>query len=314
MSIGHVLLIVKKTKGNFTFDFIVYSTIFTILKKKSMKKTFLFATLLFASLFATAQNTQKLFRQEYGVAQSSVYDNGHSLVKYKGSGFQFRIGNERDKTKNFAQFENTFAWIPLNSTVKNANYAHGATEINDRMGFTYLRKLAKTADKSFKIAVGGTAFFDLNYREYGSIAAGKSNNVFSWDINLGLQAVGRVTRDFAFKNRSFSASYQLGLPVLAYNHRPSYLGIPPIEANFEGKDNPGANWNSLGRVTTINSKYFYLNQQINLDKINANGNRIRLSYTWNYSNNGFASHRYQNIISGISIGVLTNFSKNKTNI
>jgi hypothetical protein len=278
-----------------------------------MKKSFIFATLLFVSILATAQNTQKFFRQEYGLAQSSVYDNGHSLVKYKGTGFQFRIGNERDRTKNFSQFENTFAWIPLSSTVKNENYGHGATEMNDRLGFTYLRKLAKTADKTFKISVGGTAFFDLNYRQYNSIAVGKSNNVFSWDVNLGLQAVGRVTRDFEFKNRSFSASYQLGLPILAYNHRPSYLGLPPIGANFQGKDLPGADWNSLGRMTTIGSKYFYLNQQINLDKISANGNRIRLGYNWNYSNNGFASRRYQNIISGISIGILTNLSKNKTN-
>jgi hypothetical protein len=91
------------------------------------------------------------------------------------------------------------------------------------------------------------------------------------------------------------------------------LGTPPIDANFEGKDLPGADWSSLGRVTSIGRKYFYCNQQINLDKISANGNRIRLGYTWNYSNNGFASHRYQNIISGISIGILTNLSKNKTN-
>jgi hypothetical protein len=279
-----------------------------------MTKTFIFAALLLSSLFATAQNTQKFFRQEYGIAQSSVYDNLHSLVKYKGSGFQFRIGNDKDKTKSFSKFENAFAWIPLSTTVKNVNYGHSADQLNNRMGYTYLRKMAKPIGNSFYVAVGGTAFFDLNYRSYNSLIVGKANNVNSWDINLGLQATGKISKDFEFKNRSFSASYQLGLPILAYNHRPSYLGIPPIEANFEGKDGAGADWNSLGRVTSIGSKYFYLNQQINLDKINANGNRIRLSYTWNYSNNGFISHQYQNIISGISIGVLTNFSKNKTTI
>lgn len=279
-----------------------------------MTRLIILAGLLSTSLTVSAQDTQKFFKQSYGVASSTVYDNLHSLVKYKGTGVQLNLGNEKDKAKRFSQFENTFAWIPLRSTVENENYAGSATQINNRTSYTYLRKLLKKESIPFNIAVGAATFLDVNYRTYSNLITGKANNANSWDINLGLQAVAKASKNFEFKNRSFSASYQLGLPLIAFNHRPDYIGLPPIESIFEGKDDVGVDWKGLGRTTTIGSKYFYLNQQIMLEKIKSNGNRIRLAYNWNYSNNGFARHRYQNIISGISFGFVTNLSKNSSNI
>jgi hypothetical protein len=268
-------------------------------------------TFCLVSFAANAQTKQKWFRQEYGVAQSAVYDDGQSLVKYKGTGTQLHIGNDRETTKSIVQFDNVFVWTPLSAQIDNAKYGTDAQQGNYRISYSYLRKLPKTQDNAVKFAVGGSVSGDFNMRFYTALA----NNVISWDINLGLNAVGRAQYDFQWGKHSFSTTYQLGLPILTYNHRPNYLGYFPIGAGFEGKAGTSAPWSELGRtVLGVNGNYFYLTQQINLDKILQNGNRVRLGYNWQYSNNGFATHRYQNILSGLSIGILTNISKmNKTN-
>lgn len=262
--------------------------------------------LLMAGFQTNAQTAQKWFRQEFGFAHSNVYDNGQSLAKYSGSGLQLNLGGETERPKIYTKLDNTLIATLLNANIANDKYATRATQIQGMMSYAYLRKLWKTQDSFLKLSFGASVFVNANVRNYSAL----SNNTFSWDGNVGLNVIGKVQHDFLFKNKSFSMSYQLGLPVVAYNLRPNYIGFIPISAVVEGENGKNLNWQSLGRfVGGINSKYLYLNQQINLDKINANGNRLRLSYTWNYANNGFASHRYQNLTGSLSIGILTNFSK-----
>jgi hypothetical protein len=266
---------------------------------------FILAIALFSSANLSAQTKQKWFRQAYGVAQSAVYDNGQSLIKYKGTGIQLHIGNDNERPKSIMQLDNALIWTPLSGVVKDAKYAVDAQQANYRFSYTYLRKLSKTQDNDFKIAVGGSASLDANARFYPI-----QNNVVSWDINLGLNVVGRAQYDFRLGRHSLSASYQLSLPLLTYNHRPNYLGNFPVSVAFDGKEGTSTNWSELGRtVVGVNSKYFYLTQQINVDKLLHNGNRLRLGYNWQYSNNSFADHKYQNILSGLSFGILTNISK-----
>jgi hypothetical protein len=283
------------------------------MKKYTLQNIFYRYSLVLLPLFlaqnAKAQTKQSWFRQAYGVAFSTVYDDGHSFVQHHGTGLQIHIGSEKDRPKSYSQFDNALMWTPLSTKGVDAKYATSAQQGNVRIGYTYLRKLSKTPIEALKFAVGGSAYLDVNARIYSAL----SNNIFGWDANLGLNVVGRAERDFQFKNRSFSISYQLGLPLLTYNHSPNYLGFFPISSGFEDKGGQSIDWFSLGRlVAGINGNYFYLNQQINLDKINDNGNRIRLSYDWRYANNGFATHRYQNILSGFTFGILTNFSKKTT--
>jgi hypothetical protein len=274
-------------------------------KSNTFNCLFIWAILLFTSPHVHAQTKQKWFRQELGVAQSAVYDNAHSLIKYKGTGAQLHIGNDYERPKSISQFDNAFIWTPLTGQVKDVRYEPTAQQANYRISYAYLRKLAKTQGNSVKIAVGGSVSSDVNARFYPI-----QNNLVSWDINLGLNIVGRAQYDFQLKRHSFSMTYQLGLPLLTYNHSPNYLGSLPLSAGFEGKAGTGTNWSALGRgVVGVNSNYFYLTQQINLDKIMHNGNKIRLGYNWQYANNGFVGHKYQNILSGFSLGVLTNFSK-----
>lgn len=275
-------------------------------------KTYIFYLLLLLPLLsgfqANAQTKQKWFRQEYGFAHSTVYDNGQSLAKYTGSGLSLNLGSETDRPKSYTKLDNALMVTFLNAKIANDKYATNAQQGHVTMRYTYLRKLGKTQDRFLKLAVGGSVFVDANVRLYSAL----SNNNLSWDSNIGLNVIGKAQHDFSFKNRSFSISYQLGLPIIAYNLRPNYLGFIPLSATFEGENGKNLNWQSLGRfVGGISDKYLYINQQIHLDKINANGNRIRLSYTWNYANNGFATHRYQNVMSSLSLGILTNFSKQK---
>jgi hypothetical protein len=255
---------------------------------------------LFLSVNVMAQNKQKWFRHELGLAQSAVYDDGHSLKKYKGTGMQLRLGNDKETAKVGTEFNTAFIWTPLSTTGSSAQQG------NVRLSYTYLRKLAKTQDNKLKIAVGGSVSTDFNARFYSAL----DNNSVSWDVNLGLNIVGRVQRDFKVKSHSFSASYALELPVLTYNHRPNYLGYFPLGLAFDGKEGTSADFASLGRgVVGVNGNYFYLNQHVSLDKLMTNGNRLRLAYNWSYANNGFATHKYQNILSGFSFGLLTNLSK-----
>lgn len=262
------------------------------------------AVICFTSFVSTAQNNQRWFRREVGVAQSSVYDNGHSFAKYKGTGLQLQLGFDSENSNRLAQFNNTVVWTPLKAKVEDSKNVTSATQINYKMSYKYLRKIFPSHDDKIKIAVGASLFADANARMYNSLV----NNVFGWDINLGLNIVGQATYDFNLGKHSFSASYQLGVPVIVYNHSPNYLGNFPIARVFQHDDTN--DWLSLGRfVAGINSKYFYLHQHLSIDKNLSNGNKIRVTYSWDYSNNGYASHRYQNLITGISIGMLTSFSK-----
>jgi hypothetical protein len=277
-----------------------------------MTKLFFFKTtfcvaLVFLAFFTQAQNTQKWFRQQYGVAQSSVYDSGQSLAKYKGTGLQLHLGNDRETAKSYIQFDNVLTVMPLSAQVKEAKYGSSATQINTRFSYTYLHKLAATQDHKIKVSVGGAVFLDGNARIYNAL----QNNIVAWDGSFGLSVVGRAQRDFNFKNRSFSASYQLGIPVVAYNHRPNFLGAVPLGVGTGNDADGSGNWQNQGKIKAIGSQYFYVNQQFNLDRNFSNGNKIRLGYFWNYSHNTTQSHKYENILSGLSLGILTNFSKNK---
>jgi hypothetical protein len=272
--------------------------------KTAFFKTTLYAALLCISILATAQNKQKWFNQTYGVATSAAYDNAHSLVKYKGTGVQIGLGNESESNKRYLQVANVFSLVPMSGQ---SSYGASATAFDDRFAVTYLRKLPKFADKKIKIAVGASAYTDVNIRLYRAAV----NNNLAWDGNIGLNVVGRAERAFEFKSHSFSVSYTLGLPLISYNHRPNYLGFGPANYIVQDKVENGKDWKSQGRTTTINGKFLMLTQQINLDKIYQNGNRIRLGYNWKYTHNNFDEHLYQGIVSGFSIGILTNLSKKK---
>jgi len=258
------------------------------------------------SLAVTAQSNQKWFRKELGVAQSSVYDNGHSLARYKGTGLQLQLGFDRETSKGFRQFDNTLVWTPLKAQVSDNKNVTSATQGNYKMSYKYLRNVTPSQNK-IKVSVGASLFADANVRIYNSLV----NNIFGWDVNLGLNVVGQATRDFKLGKHSLSASYQLGVPLVVYNHSPNYLGTVPVGKAFEQKND--TNWSSLGRlVTGLSNKYFYLHQQFSVEKHLSSGDRLRLTYSWDYSNNGYASHRYQNLITGVSIGMLTSFSKKRT--
>jgi hypothetical protein len=214
------------------------------------------------------------------------------------------LGNDKETAKVGTQFNTALVWTPLSTTGSSAQQG------NVRLGYTYLRKLAKTQESKLKIAVGGSVSTDFNVRFYSAL----DNNSVSWDVNLGLNAVGRVQHDFTVKKHSFTASYALELPVLTYNHRPNYLGYFPLGLAFDGKEGTSADFAPLGRgVVGVNGNYFYFNQHLTLDKLMTNGNRLRLGYNWSYANNGFATHKYQNVLSGFSFGLLTNLSKKQAN-
>ncbi len=265
---------------------------------------FCISVVCFMPFLSTAQSSQRWFRRELGIAQSSVYDDGHSFAKYKGTGLQVQIGFDRENSNRLSQFNNALVWTPLKAKVEDGKNVTSATQINYRMSYKYLRKIIPTQSDKIKLAVGVAMFADANARIYNSLA----NNVFGWDINVGLNMMAQATHNFKLRRHSLSASYQVALPLFVYNHSPNYLGNFPIATAFKNDD--AADWFSLGRfVPGFNDKYFYLHQQVSIDKNLANGDKIRVTYSWDYSNNGYASHRYQNLITGISIGMLTSFSK-----
>lgn len=256
-------------------------------------------SILYTTLFS--QTKKYLFKTEIGTAASTVYDNGYSLTQYKGRGINAIIGGERERKNRLTSFTNIFILTPLKSVVKNKTYQTSAQQYNYCFSYTYLQKAPTITKAKIKLAFGGTYFADVNIRIYSTLV----NNVLSFDGNSGISLTGKAQKDFQFKSHFFLLGYQLSVPVFAYNVRPNYLGTIPIGYYF----NSDVKYSTLGKFTTINNNYFYLNQYFSLDKISSNGNRIRLSYFWNYSNNGYSQHRYQNIINGISIGILSNFSK-----
>lgn len=275
-------------------------------KKQDLFNLHLFylAVICFTPFASSAQDSHQWFRKEFGVAKSSVYDNGHSFAKYKGTGLQLQLGLDRENSNRLAQFNNTVVWTPLKSKVEDIRNVTSATQINYKMSYKYLRKIIPSHDDRIKIVVGASLFADANVRVYKSLV----NNVFGWDVNLGLNLVGQATHDFNLGKHAISTSYQIGVPVVVYNHSPNYLGNFPIARVFQNDDT--TDWLSLGRfVAGVNSKYIYLHQQLSIDKILSNGNKIRVTYSWDYSNNGYVSHRYQNLITGISVGMLTSLSK-----
>lgn len=217
---------------------------------------------------------------------------------------QLQLGFDRENSKRLAQFNNNLVWTPLKAKVEDDKNVTTATQINYKMSYTYLRKLFPTQNNRINLAVGASLFADANARIYNSLV----NNVYGWDINAGVNIMGQATHDFNLGKHTLSVSYQLSAPVIVYNHSPNYLGNFPIARVFQHDDT--SDWFSLGRfVAGVNNNYFYLHQQLSLDKRLSNGDKIKVTYHWDYSNNGYASHRYQNLITGISVGVLTSFSK-----
>jgi hypothetical protein len=252
----------------------------------------------------SAQNSKRWFRKELGLAHSSVFDNGHSFAKYMGTGIQLQLGLDRETLNSVRQFNSILLWTPLKAKVNDRKNVTSATQVNYRISYKYLMKVASTQNARIQVAIGPSLFADANARYYSSLI----NNQFGWDVNLGVNMVGQVTFPVNIRTRSFRINYQLGIPMVTYNHSPNYLGTYPIGKIF--RQGETSDWFSLGRfIPGLSEKYFYMNQQVSIDRHFANGDKVRLTYSWSYSNNGYAEHRYQNLITGVSIGILSSFSR-----
>jgi hypothetical protein len=244
-----------------------------------------------ASLFVTTLQAQEHGKVEIektnslniglGIGNTILYDASFSLVRQIGLGPTFFVSFCHIKEKSSHIFENSISLYKLQSDVSNANYALSGENLHERFNYSYL--LNKAVHR-FILSAGPSFVFDFSQIKPEGLVI---NNSPLHDFNLQLQLATKVEYPLDLFKRKFRLSYQLNIPLLAYNSRPDYLGF----TEFSGKSKF---FNENGIFTTIKSTYFYLNQDFQI-AINYNRkNSCSIHYNWYYANNEL-SNLYQNM-------------------
>lgn len=217
-----------------------------------------------------AQNTegdiepQKFFTNSLGTTWHTRKDDLFSPLTYSGYGAELHIGAERINSKRFKKFE---LWGTANNIRSRVSKGYNNAAYGFRYGVSYLqayRILPK--NEHFRLYVGGSIFHTSSMGFY----PGNVNNIFSYNLPVGLAATSFLVKDFRIFKRNWLLSTHLSLPLVAYDARPSYIGFVDV-------DNLTKDFGIVSLNKLINVDWRWL-----IDLPFKNGNRLRAIYRWDY--------------------------------
>ena len=268
-----------------------------------MNKKFLYLlfTLLNSTFLLAKINTIRYLNSGLGAGYIKLIDQGMSPLMYRGTSVNFDVGLEKRKTANIQYLNLSFsAGITTPSISKQLTHSvlyPGNFEINYR----YVWKINRYDSTSFHYYIG-TLWSNHGNIRYHNVY---DNNAVDFDIISSVNLACCVQKKISIKGKKvIELFYTLETPVLNALITPSYNCILPEP--FLTDPNPGFKTGirsfkigSVGRYQQINSMFdvlYYLK----------NGNAIKVSYHWNYSNIS-APVKITNAAHSIIFSTLFNF-------
>ena len=234
-----------------------------------IKKALFFIVLSIFTQSIKAQDAPPVVRERFftssiGGTWQIRKDNLFSPLNYEGIGGELHLGVERISDRWFKQFD---SWGSFNLSRSYVTKGYNYSAYLFRAGISYAamhRVLAN--EKRFQWYVGGSVFSNGN----GAVYNGSVNNQLSYDVPTGLAAATFLQKNIRFWRKNLTLSTQLTLPLIAYNLRPTYIGL--------------SNDNFLTAQTgfTALPKLLQFDWRWSVELPLSNRNKFRLTYRWEY--------------------------------
>jgi hypothetical protein len=272
-------------------------------------KLLLSACLAIASLAPKtlfAQNPEPLplnfLRNEVGLLIPVFKDQLGSSLSFAGLGVLIDLGTCGVSSK--ARHQASFI---LNLGVGVGNLVgEGTTQSAFHLGLRYLQDYQRKISAegaNWRIDLGGR----LDLGAQANLMSANTNNSFLYQIAASIGPSVQISRPFRFHNRPFEGFFNLGVPLLAYSARPTFIGVDPSVISDETGIFDNARF-------VFANRYLAYDYVAGFDKILRNGNRLRFGFRGGYLNdrsqrNGALQRAY----NAISFGALFNIPVRERN-
>lgn len=218
--------------------------------------------------------TQHFFNLGGGYTAPVSYDRSFSTLIYRGPAASVAAQYHRRKAGLLDHLDLRFDIGELTNETSFANATHYRVEGN----YSYQKKLRSIWQDKIDWYVGGSfnALWTLFiYQDF-------SNNAYNNSVYASLSPHSTLSYDFQLWNRNFTLMGSAYVPLVTLAMRPSYGS-----SNFFGflddqRDDTFRQLLESSKLTSLHRFFRYSNTFSLEYHLENNGNRLRLSYTWNY--------------------------------
>lgn len=169
-----------------------------------------------------------------------------------------------------------------------------------QLDYIYLHAIKNWESKQVRLYIGGSWNTLGNLRYYTAYV----NNAYNYDFSTAIGLAGKVWYNFNIAKKYCFLQTGFMLPFLSFTIRPAYASSLP-EGFITYKDKPMKAFFKSGKVQTFNA-FFRLQWSTSFEYALFNGNRLSLSYVWDYYSIK-ANHTVQMATHTICIGWLYAF-------
>lgn len=262
--------------------------------KKHMKfKHYTLFALLFTAAVALAQTPKTgkagiWLNANDGINLANCYDNGTIPYSYLGAGANLSLGGTVEWRRCYIQLENRLffnAFLKLNGFSGTADH---------RLEFLY--RLHDDPSNSFHLWVGGDIQTYMDIKENTDLM----NASMGLTLFENLCLTSMVRYDFASirggTHKLLSAHGKLVLPLAGIAVRPGFAYIDNYTGSLNSIENLLSNYEAFPKM------FSGICTDIGLTFNLLNGNRIGMSYRWDYLSTGHkGSSRFDNAIHSINL-------------
>lgn len=241
------------------------------------KRSFLFLLIFLAYFRSHAQEVTDRLSGNYfnlgaGYTVSKFLDNSFSTLIYAGNAAAVTGGLHFNRPTQYHHVDVRFDY----GEASNITNFGTVESIRFEGNYTYNKYIRSFCDDRIRWFAGGS----VNGLWQLWIFNNFTNNAYDNSIYVSVSPNTSLAYDFRLFNRNFSAGFSAFLPLLTFAVRPSY-GASSF-SGFLDRENDKliSKIFDSGNLTSLN-KFFRYSNTFSLDYAISNGNRLRLSYTWN---------------------------------
>jgi hypothetical protein len=246
------------------------------------------AFVMFITTNAVAQNVEedetivstkgytRYFGFGAGAAYRSFVDEVMSPIAYSKIGATASIANIKTNETKYVELYFQGSYMEMNRPSEALVKAR-TKSINGLMDYRYMYKLAVPFlnDGIYDVRAGGMLSTQFSLKDAEHL--GNSSKVNEYAASLGVTA--KIARQQFTNDRKTYLIWELSIPFIASLSRPGYMNQPTSLSNDRTAIENLFENNAVGTF----GKYLRLNSRVSYMYSIKNGNKLRLTYQWDYN-------------------------------
>ena len=216
------------------------------------------------------------FTTGLGLAAQVVNDEGAGPLTYRGPAFALCLGYIKEKRSRSVSVLEFAAGLGTIRASNEGNLIRSAGNLwRLDVDYAYLRRLQSDGIHPWELMLGGAYLFNGVVRYQPHL----DNSAISYDVTNALGPSGMIRRRFFLRDQNMlSLSLRVDLPLIAHVIRPPYQN----RIDFINPDTDILSEAFRRSAFATLNRYQALRTDIEAGWAFANGNRIRLEYTWDF--------------------------------